>query len=46
LLNMPVGEFTSEEVRLVKWMFNAVIVTLDGKKALDGIIYSPDKKKK
>jgi hypothetical protein len=46
LLKMPVGEFTSEEVRLVKWMFNAVIVTPDGKEALDGIIYSPDKKKK
>lgn len=46
LLKMPVGEFTSEEVRLVKWMFNAVIVPPDGKEALDGIIYSPDKRKK
>lgn len=45
LLKMPVGEFTTKEVRLVKWMFNAVLVTPDGNEALDGIIYSPDKKR-
>ena len=32
------------EVRLVKWMFTVVFVTLDGEKAVDGLIYSPDKK--
>ncbi|PWE00543.1 beta-N-acetylhexosaminidase [Marinilabilia rubra] len=46
LLKLPVGEFTSDEVRLVKWMFNAVLVTPDGGEALEGIIYSPDKKLK
>lgn len=43
LLKLPVGEFTSPEVRLVKWMFNAVLVTPDGRQALDDIVYSPDK---
>ncbi len=43
LLKLPIGEFTSPEVRLVKWMFNAVIVTTDGRQALDNIVYSPDK---
>ncbi len=43
LLKLPIGEFTSPEVRLVKWMFNAVLVTTDGRQALDNIVYSPDK---
>ncbi|SMO85526.1 Glycosyl hydrolase family 20, domain 2 [Saccharicrinis carchari] len=41
LLKLPVGQFTTKEVRLVKWMFNAVLVTPDGNKALDNIVYSP-----
>lgn len=44
LLKLPVGKFTQPEVRLVKWMFTTVFVTLDGEKAVDGLIYSPDKK--
>ena len=44
LLKLPVGKFTLPEVRLVKWMFTVVFVTLDGEKAVDGLIYSPDKK--
>ncbi len=44
LLRLPVGKFTQPEVRLVKWMFTTVFVTLDGEKAVDGLIYSPDKK--
>lgn len=44
-LKLPVGRFTSEEVRLQKWMFTCVFVTPDGEKALDGLIYSPDKTK-
>lgn len=44
-LKLPAGRFTSEEVRLQKWMFTCVFVTPDGEKALDGLIYSPDKKK-
>ncbi|WP_294549218.1 family 20 glycosylhydrolase [uncultured Bacteroides sp.] len=43
LMKLPVGKFTSPEVRLVKWMFTAVFVTPDGQKALDGLVYSPDK---
>lgn len=43
LLKLPVGQFTTNEVRLVKWMFNAVLVTPDGTKALDNIVYSPNR---
>jgi hypothetical protein len=42
-IKLPVGAFSRPEVRLVKWMFTAVFVTLDGKNALDNIVYSPDK---
>ena len=31
------------EVLLFKWMFTTVFVTPDGQKAVDGLIYSPDK---
>lgn len=43
LLKLPVGKFSLPEVRLVKWMFTAVFVTPDGAKAVDGLVYSPDK---
>lgn len=43
LLKLPVGKFSSEEARLVKWMFTAVFVTPDGEKAIEGLIYSPNK---
>lgn len=43
LLKLPVGKFTSPEVRLVKWMFTTVFVTPDGQKALEGLVYSPDR---
>lgn len=43
LLKLPIGKFTTPEVRLVKWMFTTVFVTLDGQKAVDGLVYSPDK---
>ncbi len=46
LLKLPVGAFSQPEIRLVKWMFNCVFTTLDGRNALDGLIYSPDKKHK
>ena len=45
LLKLPVGRFSSPEVRLQKWMFTFVFVTPDGKNAVEGLIYSPDKKK-
>lgn len=44
LLKLPVGKFSTPQNRLVKWMFTAVFVTTDGKKAVDGLIYSPDKR--
>ncbi|MDE6450897.1 MAG: family 20 glycosylhydrolase, partial [Odoribacter sp.] len=40
LLKLPVGKFSIPEIRLVKWMFTVVFVTLDGEKAVDGLIYS------
>lgn len=43
LLKLPVGQFTTPQVRLVKWMFTFVFVTPDGKKEVDGLIYSPEK---
>ncbi|WP_303011335.1 family 20 glycosylhydrolase [uncultured Bacteroides sp.] len=42
-LKLPVGKFNTPEVRLVKWMFTAVFVTLDGQKAVDGLVYSPER---
>lgn len=44
-MKLPVGKFSLPEVRLNKWMFTFVLVTPDGEKAVDGLIYSPDKKK-
>lgn len=43
LLKLPIGQFSTPEVRLQKWMFTFVFVTPDGEKATDGLIYSPDK---
>lgn len=42
-LKLPVGKFKMDETRLVKWMFTTVFVTLDGEKAIEGLIYSPEK---
>ena len=44
-LKLPIGKFKMAETRLVKWMFTAVFVTPDGERAVDGLIYSPDKQK-
>lgn len=43
-IKLPIGAFHIPEVRLQKWMFTFVLVTPDGEKALDGIVYSPDKR--
>lgn len=43
LLKLPVGKFSTPEVRLVKWMFTCVFVTLDGKEDVKGLIYDPDR---
>lgn len=42
LMKLPVGRFQSKEVRLVKWMFNVVFVSVDGKEELKNIVYSTD----
>lgn len=42
-MKLPVGRFTTPEVRLVKWQFTAVFVTPDGSRAVDGLVYSLDK---
>lgn len=44
-MKLPVGKFTTPEVWLVKWAFTAVFVTPDGSRAVDGLVYSPDKSK-
>ena len=44
-LKLPVSTFSTPEVRLQKWMFTFVFVTLDGQRAVDGLVYSPDKKR-
>lgn len=44
LLKLPVGRFTTPEVGLVKWMFTCVFVTPGGEKAVDGLVYSPERK--
>lgn len=43
LLKLPVGGFRSPDVRLVKWVFTTVFVTPDGERAVEGLVYSPDK---
>ncbi len=43
---LPVGNFTTDEVRLVKWMFTTVFVTLDGRQALGTLVYDPDRNMK
>lgn len=43
LIKLPIGKFQSAQVRLVKWMFTCVFVTPDGQRAVNNLIYSPDK---
>lgn len=44
LLKLPVGRFSTPEVRLQKWGFTSVFVTSDGRNAMEGLVYSADKK--
>ena len=39
IIKLPVREFSTPEIRLVKWMFTFVFTTPDGKQALPGLIY-------
>lgn len=45
LVKLPVGQFSGSQIRLTKWMFTTVFVTPDGKDAIKGLIYSPDRQK-
>ncbi len=45
LLKLPVQKFTSQEIRLQKWMFTAIFVDIKSGEALENIYYSKDKKK-
>ena len=44
LLKLPVGQFNTPQVRLVKWMFAATFTTPDGREAARGIRYSVEKR--
>lgn len=37
LIKLPVGKFSTPEVRLVKWHFNFAFVSLDGKTEVEGL---------
>jgi hypothetical protein len=39
LIKLPVGEFKSDETRLVKWMFTCTVTNLAGTKQLEDIVY-------
>ena len=43
LLKLPIGRFSTPEVRLQKWMFTFAFVTPDGIDAMPGLIYNPSK---
>lgn len=41
MIKLPVGEFSTPEIRLVKWMFTFVFTTPDGKSSAPGLVYQP-----
>ena len=43
LLKLPVGKFSTPEIRLQKWMFTFVFVTPDGNETMPGLVYNPDR---
>lgn len=43
LLKLPIGRFSTPEVRLQKWMFTFVFVTPDGSDRMQELIYNPDR---
>lgn len=45
LLKLPIGKFSTPEVRLQKWMFTFVFVTPDGRERVGSLVYSPEKKR-
>ncbi len=45
MLKLPVGQFSIPQLRLQKWMFATVFVTINEDFSVDNLVYSPDKKK-
>lgn len=45
LIKLPIAKFSTPEVRLQKWMFTFVFVTPDGSERVEGLVYSPEKKR-
>ncbi len=45
LIKLPIAKFSTPEVRLQKWMFTFVFVTPDGRERVEGLVYSPEKKR-
>lgn len=46
LIKLPIKKFTSEQIRLQKWMFTAIFVNTKNCEALENIYYSRNKKLK
>ncbi|MFK8284844.1 family 20 glycosylhydrolase [Capnocytophaga canis] len=44
LLKLPIGHFSTPEVRLVKWHFNFAFVSLDGKNEIQQLRFDADRK--
>ena len=42
-LKLPIGKFSTPEIRLQKWMFTVIFVNPDGQKATENLTYSPHK---
>ena len=42
MLKLPVGDFSSEAIRLETWAFTFALTTPDGRQAMPGLVYSPD----
>ncbi len=40
---LPIGTFSTPEVRLQKWMFTCMFVTPDGKQRINNLIFDPDR---
>lgn len=45
LIKLPIAGFGASQTRLTKWMFSAAFVNKRGTKRIEGLIYSPDKKR-
>lgn len=44
LIKLPIGQFNSKPIRLVKWQFAFALVTKDGKNRIEGLKFNPNAK--